>query len=115
MDLGLRALTAEGLGLIPVKGTKISLALRLKKQDKQEQWETHSGPVFRSLPADAGDIFLSLFRIPRARSNQACVPQLLNSGGPRALLCSKRSHRKEKPGHRSEEQSLKLRKPHIQQ
>lgn len=67
--LGLRALTAEGLGLIPVKGTKISLALRLKKtkQTKQEQWETHSGPVFRSLPADAGDIFLSLFgRIPRA-------------------------------------------------
>ena len=116
--LGLRALTAEGLGLIPVKGTKISLALRLKKKNKQnknngrltvvlclgvylQMQETYSFPC------------LGGFHV--LRSNQACVPQLLNSGGPRALLCSKRSHRKEKPGHRSEEQSLKLEKAHIQQ
>ena len=34
-------------------GTEVS-------QTKQEQWETFTvGPVFRSLPADAGDMFLS--------------------------------------------------------
>ena len=35
--LGLRALTTEGLGSIPVKGTKISLALQSKKKTKTKK------------------------------------------------------------------------------
>ena len=49
--LGLRAVTAEGLSSIPVKGTKISLALWSKKPNTT-MGDFQSGPVFRNPPAD---------------------------------------------------------------
>ena len=59
------------------------------------------GAVVKNPPASAGDAGSSpgLGRSHMLRSDQARVPKLLKPTCLEAVLCSKRSHRSEKPMH----------------
>ena len=64
------------------------------------------GPVVKNPPANAGDTGLipGPGRSHMPRSTEVRAPQLLKPAHLEPLLCNKRSHRKEKPTHCSEEQ-----------
>ena len=79
---------------------------------KSNTQDNPGGPVVKNLPANAGDTGsvsgLGRFHMPWV--NQAHAPQLLSTHlqllTPRTLepvLCNKRSHCNEKPGHHNEE------------
>ena len=74
-------------------------------QEKAKR-DVPGGPVVKNPPANAGDTGLipGPGRSDMPRSTEARAPQLLKPAHLEPLLCSNRSHRKEKPTRCSEEQ-----------